>query len=379
MDDPQIRMVDLYGQYLNIKNEVDVAMAEVLTSTAFINGPQVERFATQLASYLDVPHVIPCANGTDALQIAFMALGLKPGDEVIVPAFTYIAPAEAAALLGLVPVVVDVDPHNFNMTFHALEQAWSPKTKAIVPVHLFGQCAPMEPIMEWAKAKGLFVVEDTAQALGAKYLTGQYKNRRAGTIGHIGCTSFFPSKNLGCFGDGGAMMTKDAHLAAQMRMITRHGQRMKYIHEVLGCNSRLDTLQAAILEVKLKYLDQYEAARYRAAQEYTQALRDIDGLACPLEESYSTHVYHQYTLRVLNGWRDELVRHLTSFKIPSAIYYPVSVQKQEAFTSIIRKSGTLFNSEQLCSEVLSLPMHTELTVEIQDRVITQIRNFFNNI
>jgi len=371
-------MVDLYGQYLKMKDEVDAAMAEVLASSAFINGPQVERFATQLGAYLDVPHVIPCANGTDALQIAFMALGLKPGDEVIVPAFTYIAPAEAAALLGLTPVLVDVDSRNFNMTFEALEQSWSPKTKAIVPVHLFGQCAPMEPIMEWAEAKGLFVVEDAAQALGAKYLTGKYKNQRAGTIGHIGCTSFFPSKNLGCFGDGGAIMTRDAHLAAQMKMITRHGQKKKYVHEVLGCNSRLDTLQAAILEVKLRYLDQYEAARTHAAQLYTQGLQDVNGLVCPLQEHYSTHVYHQYTLRILNGWRDELVQHLTSFKIPTTIYYPIPVHKQEAFIHNSRQTGALTASEQLCGEVLSIPMHTELTVEIQHRIIKRIRDFFNN-
>jgi dTDP-4-amino-4,6-dideoxygalactose transaminase len=307
-----------------------------------------------------------------------MALGFKPGDEVMVPAFTYIAPAEAAALLGLVPVVVDVDTNNFNMTLQGLEEAWSPKTKAIVPVHLFGQCAPMEPIMEWAKAKGLFVVEDTAQALGAKYLMGEHKNRRAGTIGHIGCTSFFPSKNLGCFGDGGALITKDKGLAQKMSMIARHGQKKKYVHEVLGCNSRLDTLQAAILEVKLKYLDQYEKSRYQAAQQYTQELQDIDGLVCPMQECYSTHVYHQYTLRVLNGCRNELMQYLTSFKIPTAIYYPLPVHRQEAFTSIVRKSDTLFNSEQLCLEVLSIPMHTELTIEMQNRITTQIRNFYNN-
>ena len=375
---PYIQMVDLQSQYLKIKDEVDAAMAEVLASAAFINGPQVERFANQLAAYVNVPHVIPCANGTDALQIAFMALGLEAGDEVIVPAFTYVAPAEAAALLRLVPVVVDINPDNFNISAQALEQAWSPKTKAIVPVHLFGQCAPMEPIMEWAKAKGIFVVEDTAQALGAKYLKGSYINQRAGTIGHIGCTSFFPSKNLGCFGDGGALMTKDPQLAERIKMIARHGQRKKYVHEVLGCNSRLDTLQAAILAVKLQYLEQYHTARRQAAIQYTQALQGIEGIICPVQEEYSTHVYHQYTLRVLNGWRNDLVHHLTSSKIPTAIYYPFPVHRQAAFEPIIRLGSALGASERLCGEVLSLPMHTELTVEMMQIITNQIKIFIQN-
>jgi len=377
--DPSLQMVDLKGQYLRIKEEIDAAVMDVLTSSAFIDGPQVARFAAHLAAYLGVPHVVPCANGTDALQIAFMALGLTAGDEVIVPAFTYAATAEAAALLGLVPVMVEVDPHNFNLLPCALEKAWSPKTKAVVPVHLFGQCAPMKSIMEWAKARGIFVVEDAAQALGATYLEPPYKGQRAGTIGDIGCTSFFPSKNLGCFGDGGALITKEAEWAARFKMIAHHGQQKKYVHKVLGCNSRLDTLQAAILEVKLNYLDQYEAARYRAAQYYTQGLQDMIGIISPRQESYSTHVYHQYTLRVLNGRRDDLQRHLAASEIPSTIYYPLPLHQQEAFASVARISDSLAVSERLCGEVLSLPMHTELTLEVQQKIIKQIRNFFDHI
>ena len=370
---PPIHMVDLQGQYLHIKEEIDGAMAEVVASSAFINGPQVARFANTLAAYLDVPYVIPCANGTDALQIAFMSLGLKPGDEVIVPAFTYAATAEAAALLHLVPVMADVDLNNFNILPQELDKAWSPKTKAVVPVHLFGQCADMEPILEWAKERGVFVVEDAAQALGTMYAKS---GKRAGTMGDIGCTSFFPSKNLGCFGDGGALFTKDPKLAEQIWMIARHGQREQYLHEVLGCNSRLDTLQAAVLEVKLKYLDTYHVARYTAAQRYTQELKEIEQLICPSEELYSTHVYHQYTLRVGKGLRDGLKRHLADAAIPSMIYYPLPLHQQRAFSSISRVSGSLAHTQKLCEEVLSLPIHTELTPEIQQRITQQIKNFF---
>ncbi|MCL2738669.1 MAG: DegT/DnrJ/EryC1/StrS family aminotransferase [Bacteroidales bacterium] len=366
-------MVDLKGQYLKIKDEIDAAMAEVIESSAFINGPQVTRFAAHLAGYLDIPHLIPCANGTDALQIALMALDLKPGDEVIVPAFTYVAPAEVIGLLGLVPVPVDVDWRNFNMLPQALEQAYSSKTRAVIPVHLFGQSAPMDPILEWAQKHGVFVVEDAAQALGATH-----KEQRAGCMGHIGCTSFFPSKNLGCYGDGGALMTKDFKLAERIKMIANHGQRKKYIHELLGCNSRLDSLQAAVLDVKLKYLDAYAAARYAAAQRYTAALREIEGVVCPVEESYSSHVYHQYTLRVLHGRRDDLKRHLAASGIPAMIYYPMPLNQQQAFASIIRLTGTLEASEQLSKEVLSLPIHTELKLEEQQLICEQIKRFFQN-
>jgi len=390
-----IQMVDLKGQYLCIKEEIDAAIAEVLHSTAFINGSHVEHFAAHLSDYLRVPHVIPCANGTDALQIALMALDLQPGDEVIVPAFTYVAAAEVIALLKLVPVLVDVDKNNFNISTELLDAALSYKTRAIIPVHLFGQCANMTPITTWAQKHNLYVIEDAAQSLGA-ICRGELHSppaerstphsppakcntsppAHAGTIGHIGCTSFFPSKNLGCFGDGGALMTKDAQLAQQIKMIANHGQQKKYIHERIGCNSRLDTLQAAILDVKLKYLDQYEAARYAAAQRYTQALQGIEGLICPQEEPYSTHVYHQYTLRVPNNLRDALKNHLAAAGIPSAIYYPLPLHQQNAFKTIARTAGSLSVSEQLCKEVLSLPMHTELTPQIQNRITEQIKAFF---
>lgn len=366
-----VLMVDLTGQYLKIKEEIETAVAEVIASSTFINGPQVTRFASHLADYLAVPYIIPCANGTDALQIALMALDLKPGDEVIVPAFTYVAPAEVIGLLGLVPVVVEVDAHNFNMLPLALEDAYSSKTRAVIPVHLFGQCADMDPIMEWAKRRGVYVVEDAAQSLGAKY-----KGQRAGTMGDIGCTSFFPTKNLGCFGDGGALMTKDALLAEKIRMIARHGQRKKYVHEVLGCNSRLDTLQAAILDIKLKYLDDYEHARHQAAQRYSQDLQGIEGVICPLQEPFATHVFHQYTLRVLKGKRNELQRHLAASGIPSMVYYPLPVHRQPAFGSLVRRAGSLEVSDQLCGEVLSIPMHTELTPQIQDKITEQIKEFF---
>lgn len=365
-----VLMVDLKGQYLKVKEEIDAAVAEVITSAAFINGPQVTRFATHLADYLEVPYVIPCANGTDALQIALMALGLQPGDEVIVPGFTYVAPAEVIGLLGLVPIAVDVDPESFNMQPQDLEQAYSRRTKAVIPVHLFGQCAPMEPIIEWAKQRGVFVVEDAAQALGAKY-----KGKRAGTLGDIGCTSFFPTKNLGCFGDGGALMTKDPHLANRIKMIAQHGQQKKYIHELLGCNSRLDTLQAAILDVKLAYLDDYEAARNKAAQRYTQSLQGVEGLIAPVKDDHTTHVFHQYTLRILNGRRDGLKRHLASLGIPSMVYYPLPLHRQPAFDSLVRMRSPLRVSEQLCEEVLSLPMHTELTPHMQQIIAEQICQF----
>ena len=330
-----IYMLDLKNQYLKIKNQIDAAIAEVIESSAFINGKQVSDFTEHLSDYLNVPYVIPCDNGTDALQIALMALCLAPGDEVIVPAFTYAAPVEVIGLLGLIPVLVDVAPEHFNMLPQTLDRAYSPRTRAVIPVHLFGQCAAMGPIMEWAKKRRVYVVEDVAQSLGAKY-----KGERAGTVGDIGCTSFFPTKNLGCFGDGGAIMTKDARLAEKIKMIAQHGQREKYVHEVLGCNSRLDTLQAAILDVKLKYLDDYERARYRAAQRYTEDLQGIEGLICPVQESYSTHVFHQYTLRILNGRRDELKRRLVASGIPTMVYYPLPVHRQMAFCSLVRRAGS---------------------------------------
>jgi dTDP-4-amino-4,6-dideoxygalactose transaminase len=368
-----MQMVDLKGQYLRIKEEIDAAIAEVIDSSAFINGPHVDRFASNLAEYLNVPHVVTCANGTDALQIALMALNLQPGDEVIVPAFTYVATAEVVCLLGLVPVLVDVNKNNFNIDTELLENTLSHRTRAIIPVHLFGQCANMKKVMTFAKAHNLFVIEDAAQALGAKYM-----GQSAGILGDIGCTSFFPSKNLGCFGDGGALITKDAVLAERVKMIANHGQRKKYLHQILGCNSRLDTLQAAILNVKLNHLDEFQTARTQAALRYTKALQGIEGVFCPTEEPYSTHVYHQYTLRILHGKRDLLQHHLASNGIPTAIYYPLPLHHQEAYRTTVRIAGALTVSEQLCKEVLSIPMHTELTPELQNRITSQIKDFFNH-
>ena len=350
----QVEMMDFKAQYAARQPELEAAVATVLASGRYINGPEVGLFAQNLADYLQVPFVISCANGTDALQIALMALGLQPGDEVIVPAFTYVATAEVVGLLGLVPVLVDVDPRTFNIDVEALEQAYSPKTKAIVPVHLFGLCADMAPILAWARSKGVYVVEDVAQALGARYLP---EGLFAGTIGDIGCTSFFPTKPLGCFGDGGALFTHNAELAARIKMIANHGQREKYRHEILGCNSRLDTLQAAILNVKLKYIDEDAAARRCWAQAYREALEGLSGLLLPQEAAYSTHVYHQFTLRILNGKRDAVQAALAARGMASVVYYPLALHQQEAFKELGRIPSPLKVSEQLCQEVLSLPMN----------------------
>lgn len=373
----KLQMVDLQGQYLKIKDEVDLEMQRVIDTTAFINGPKVKEFGGHLAEYCGAKHVIPCANGTDALQIALMSLNLKPGDEVIVPAFTYVASAEVIGLLGLTPVMVDVDYATFNVTVGNLEKALSPRTKAIIPVHLFGQCCDMESIMEFASQHNLYVIEDNAQAIGAVYTFSDGTKKHTGTIGHIGCTSFFPSKNLGCYGDGGAILTNDDKLAERIRMIANHGQQVKYHHKVIGCNSRLDTLQAAILDVKLKHLDEYGDARYRAASYYTAQLKEIDGIMTPEELTNSTHVYHQYTLKVLNGKRDALKQFLADAGIPSMIYYPLPLQQQDAFKEISRAAESLDISEQLAYSVLSLPVHTELTTEQQDVVINRIKEFFN--
>lgn len=373
----KIQMVDLHGQYLKIKDEIDSGIQNVIDTTTFINGPKTKEFAEHLAGYCGVNHAITCANGTDALQIALMALNLKRGDEVIVPAFTYVASAEVIALLGLTPVMVDVDYPTFNMTVTNLEKALTIKTKAIIPVHLFGQCCDMEPIMKFAQLHNLYVIEDNAQAIGAVYTFSDGTKKHTGTIGHIGCTSFFPSKNLGCYGDGGAILTNDAELAEQIRMIANHGQQVKYHHKVIGCNSRLDTLQAAILDVKLSHLDEYGNARYRAACYYTAQLSHIDGVVTPKELLNSTHVYHQYTLKILNGKRDALKHFLADADIPSMIYYPLPLQQQDAFKEISRAAESLDVAEQLACSVLSLPVHTELTTEQQDLVINRIKEFFN--
>jgi dTDP-4-amino-4,6-dideoxygalactose transaminase len=372
----KIEMVDLKGQYLRIKTEIDSAINEVIENTAFINGKHVETFSENLKTYLGVNYVVPCANGTDALQVALMALNLKTGDEVIVPSFTFIASAEVIGLLGLRPVMVDVDYDNFNVTAKNIEQAITVNTKAIIPVHLFGGAAQMEEIMLLAKKYDLYVVEDNAQALGADYVFDSGKRQKLGTIGHIGCTSFFPSKNLGCYGDGGAVFTNDETLAKRLKMICNHGSTVKYHHEVLGVNSRLDTLQAAILDVKLKYLNTFNKLRYEAAQRYSYAFKDISGIITPKESTFSTHVYHQYTLKVLDGKRDELKEFLASHGIPAMVYYPIPLHKQEAFLQIAHQSGDMSVAEKLCDEVLSLPMHTELDLSTIAFIISKVMSFY---
>lgn len=373
----KIQMVDLHSQYEKIKSEIDEAMSDVIESTAFIKGAKVGEFANELASYLDVKHVIPCGNGTDALQIAIMSLGLKPSDEIICPDFTFIASAEVIGLLGYRPVFVDVDYDSFNVTAKNIEQAISIKTKAIIPVHLFGQAAPMEAILEIAKKYDLYIIEDTAQAIGADYIFSDERKQKLGTIGTIGCTSFFPSKNLGCYGDGGALFTNDDELAERLKMIANHGMKERYHHDILGVNSRLDTIQAAILSIKLKYLDQYEQARQQAAKRYDEAFEGIDDLLIPKKETFSTHVYHQYTLKVKGGKRDELKTFLEQNDIPAMIYYPVPLHKQKAFLPIARQGDTLNVSEMLAEQVLSLPMHTELDEEQQTYIINKVREFFS--
>jgi dTDP-4-amino-4,6-dideoxygalactose transaminase len=372
----KIEMVDLKGQYKHIQNEVDEAVIKVIREANFINGSDVALFSDELSAYLDDAHVIPCANGTDALQIAMMALDLRPGDEVIVPAFTYVATTEVIGLLNLKPVMVDVDPDTFNVTVDQIRKAITPKTKAIVPVHLFGQCANMEPILDLAKEKGLYVIEDTAQAIGAHYTFSDGTTRKAGTMGHIGCTSFFPSKNLGCYGDGGAVYTTDEMLAAKIKMIANHGQVKKYVHKYIGVNSRLDTIQAAILRIKLRHLNNYSFARNTAAEKYDELLKGINGLVTPIRQHNSTHVFHQYTLKIANGKRDALKQHLEAHGIPAMIYYPVPLHEQEAYKSIGEVVGDLSVTYNLCASVLSLPMHTELTDAQQQFISDTIHSFY---
>lgn len=374
-------MVDLKGQYMKIKPEVDAAIQDVIDNTAFINGPVVKEFAQNLSDYMGGCHVIPCANGTDALQIALMALDLKPGDEVIVPAFTYVASAEVIGLLGLTPVMVDVDYDTFNVTVDNIKKALSDKTKAIIPVHLFGQSCDMDPILAFAKEHKLYVIEDNAQAIGAEYTFSDGHKEKTGTMGTIGCTSFFPSKNLGCYGDGGAIFCKDDALAEKLRMIANHGQKVKYHHSVIGCNSRLDSIQAAILNVKLKHLDEYSKARYAAAGYYTEKLKAFDPeekyFITPQELEQSSHVYHQYTLKIKDGKRDALKQFLADAGIPSMIYYPLPLQEQEAFKPITRAAEDLTTSKVIAYSVLSLPVHTEMTTEIQDQIINELIKFFS--
>ncbi|MEZ7883837.1 MAG: DegT/DnrJ/EryC1/StrS family aminotransferase [Bacteroidales bacterium] len=370
-----VRMLDLRAQYEKIKRETDEAIQKVIDNTNFINGGEVGQFEANLASYLNANHVIGCANGTDALQIAMMALELKPGDEVIVPAFTYVATAEVIALLGLTPVLVDVNERTFNIKPSDFEKAITAKTKAVVPVHLFGQTADMETIMEIARRRGIKVIEDVAQALGAVHTSVNGSKTRAATIGDIGCTSFFPTKNLGCFGDGGAIITNNSELAAKLKMVANHGQKRKYHHDIIGCNSRLDTIQAAILDIKLRHLNEYERARYAAAKRYKEMLKDLEEIQLPLESSFSTHVYHQFTLIVKNG-RDELKNFLESRGISSMVYYPLPLHHQKAFADICKTPVPLTNSEYLCEHVLSLPIDTEIGEEAQRYVADNIIEFF---
>lgn len=372
-----IQMVDLKGQYEKIKEEIDAAVLDTVRSTAYINGPKVKSFQERLEAYLGVKHVIPCANGTDALQIALMALDLAPGDEVIVPAFTYVSTAEVIALLRLTPVMVDVDPDTFNLTAAIAEAAITPRTKAIVPVNLFGQSCDLGPIMEVAQTHRIHVIEDNAQAIGADYTYPDGDQRKTGAIGHIGCTSFYPSKNLGAYGDGGAISTNDDDLAAKMRMIANHGQTRRYYHGMIGVNSRLDAIQAAILDIKLQRLDEYAAARRWAAAYYDRAFADLPQVQTPKRQHNSTHVFHQYTLIVRDGDRDALQDHLRRLNIPSMIYYPVPLYEQQAYKDIL---GTpidhLPTTERLCKSVISLPMHTELEEEQLDYITSGVKSFF---
>lgn len=373
-----IQMVDLKKQYQEIKADVDAAIHEVLDSAAFINGKAVQDFSKSLANYLDVKHVIPCANGTDALQIAMMALDLQPGDEVITPSFTYIATTEVVALLRLQPVFVEVDPKTFCIDPAAIEKAITPRTKAIVPVHLYGQAANMEAIMEIANRHGLAVIEDNAQAIGSDYYYKDGSSRKTGTIGTIGCTSFFPSKNLGCYGDGGAICTNNDELADKMRMIANHGQKIRYYHEIVGCNSRLDSIQAAILNVKLPKLDEYNNARRAAADWYDKAFAGISGIHVPFRDPGCKHVFHQYTLQLDDGIeRNGLHDYLTEHQVPSMIYYPVPAHKQKMFYSLQGNMRELPVTDYLVKRVISLPMHTELDEEQLTYISKLVLDYIN--
>lgn len=358
-----LQMVDLKRQYQKIKPEVDAAIQHVIDSTAFIGGKDVKDFGDELAAYLGVKHVIPCANGTDALQIALMALGLQPGDEVITPSFTYIATVEVMALLRLQPVFVDVDPDTFTVTIESIKNAITPKTKAIVPVHLYGQCANMEPLLALAKKHNIPVVEDNAQAIGGTYTFSDGRTVRTGSMGIIGCTSFFPSKNLGCYGDGGAMFTNDDALAEKLKMIANHGQKVRYYHEMVGCNSRLDTIQAAVLRIKLRHLDEYCDARRNVATYYDNAFKGNPHIVAPFQAPYNKHVFHQYTLQLKGINRDELQTKLTEKNIPSMIYYPVPSHKQNMLKHLVPANINLPITDMLQDCVISLPIHTELSEE----------------
>ena len=382
----KIQMVDLKGQYEEIKETVNSSVLEVIDSTAFINGPKVHEFQKNLEDYLDVKHVIPCANGTDALQIAMMGLNLKPGDEVITADFTFAATVEVIALLGLTPVLVDVAPDTFNIDIEAIKKAITPNTKAIVPVHLFGQCANMDAIMAIAKEHNLYVIEDNAQAIGATYTSKDGTKQKAGTIGHVASTSFFPSKNLGCYGDGGAIFTNDDDLAHTIRGIVNHGMYRRYYHDVVGVNSRLDSIQAAVLNTKLPKLNSYNKARQNAARKYNEAFRGVKNIITPVTKQScdsicadcDCHVFHQYTLKITNGKRDALVEHLNSNGIPCGVYYPVPLHSQKAYQDSRYNEEHFTVTNQLIKEVISLPMHTELDDEQIAFITNTVINFVND-
>lgn len=374
----KIQMVDLITQYQSIKNEVDTAILNVIENAQFINGPEVSAFQKELEDYLNIKHVIPCANGTDALQIALMALDLKPGDEVITPSFTYVATTEVIALLGLKPVFVEVDRDTFCIDTAKIEAAITPETKAIVPVHLYGQAAEMDAIMEIAEKHNLFVIEDNAQAIGCDYKHSSGSISKTGTIGTIGCTSFFPSKNLGCYGDGGALFTNDDELAAKIRMIANHGQSKRYYHDVIGCNSRLDSIQAAVLRIKLRHLDEYNAKRRAVADYYDNFLAGYEGLKTPVRGNKSNHVFHQYTLTLEGIDRDALNTYLAAQNIPSMIYYPVPAHKQKMFSAFNSETTNLPITDWLTERVISLPIHTEMETEQLETICNEVAKFIEN-
>jgi UDP-2-acetamido-2-deoxy-ribo-hexuluronate aminotransferase len=381
----KIQMVDLKGQYASIKEVVNSSIQEVIDTASFINGPKVKEFQSNLEAYLGVKHVIPCANGTDALQIAMMGLGLKPGDEVITADFTFAATVEVIALLGLTPVLVDVDPDKFNIDIEAIKKAITPKTKAIVPVHLFGQCANMDAIMELAKAHNLFVIEDNAQAIGATYTSENGSKAKAGTLGHVASTSFFPSKNLGCYGDGGAIFTNDDALAHTIRGIVNHGMYKRYHHDVVGVNSRLDSIQAAVLDAKLPKLDGYNKARQSAARKYNAAFKNNPNIITPkagngcetICDNCDCHVFHQYTLKIQNADRDALVAHLQAHDIPCGVYYPIPLHKQKAYVDDRYNDADFSVTNKLIDAVISLPMHTELDDDQIDFITTNVIDFLS--
>jgi dTDP-4-amino-4,6-dideoxygalactose transaminase len=371
-----VKMMDLRGQYLRMKDEIDEAIQSVLDGGQFIGGDPVKKFAEDFAVWNNVKHVIPCGNGTDALQIALMAMNCKPGDEIIVPSFTYIATVEVISLLGLVPRFVEVDIHTFNIDTADLTKVLTPRTKGVIPVHLYGQCAEMETVLAFARENGLFVIEDSAQAVGAVYSFADGRNMTSGTMGEVGCTSFFPTKNLGAYGDGGAMMTNSDEIAEKLRLTANHGQTRKYHHDFIGVNSRLDTLQAAVLSVKLKYLREYEGKRNEFADYYDKNLAEVSEIDTPFRSPNSTHVFHQYTIKVHDEKRDELKAVLSGKGVPTVVYYPIPQHLQRGYLDYGYRKGDLPVSESLAESVLSLPIHTELLREEQDHVISEIINFF---